>query len=178
MGWATNGITAKREIPTLAIDVIILDLNLPGISGFDLAKEIRLFNKAAVLIALTMYNDSEIVKKAKSAGINAYLLKDVPSETLIDTIFNAKSKGFIVQKGITNPDDSEFKSTFVNQMKLTKREKQIVKLVLDSYTTSQIADELHVSLSTIETHRRNIYIKLGVKNVQELIKLSINQPLT
>lgn len=178
VGWATNGLTAKREIPTLEIDVILLDLNLPGISGFELAKEIRYFNKSVVFIALTMYDDQQIIKKAKNAGANAYLLKDVPSETLIETIQTTTNHDFKIQKGLTFNDQEAFTSSFVNQMKLTKREKQIIQLILDSKTTNEIADELHVSVSTIETHRRNIYIKLKVKNVKELIKLGLNNNLT
>lgn len=177
VGWATNGITAKREIPSLNVDVVILDLNLPGISGFELAKEIRMFNKTVVFVALTMYDDPEIIKKAKAAGANAYLLKDAPSETLINTIFKATPKTFELQKEITPLKSSEFSSSFQNQVKLTKREKQIIQLIYDSKTTQQIADELSVSISTIETHRRNIYIKLKVKNVQELLRLGLDQQL-
>lgn len=177
VGWASNGLTAKKELTSLDVDVVILDLNLPGINGFDLAKEIRVFNKNVVFIALTMYDDPEIVKKAKVAGVNAYLLKDVPSETLIDTIFTATSKTFNLHQEASKAKASEFNNSFQNQVKLTKREKQIIQLIYLSKTTQQIADELCVSVSTIETHRRNIYIKLKVKNVQELLRLGLDQQL-
>jgi DNA-binding NarL/FixJ family response regulator len=137
------------------------------------------FDPNVVIIALTMYNDPEIIKKAKLAGANAYLLKDVPTETLIDFIFNTSPRKFVLQPGLSQPTNgSEFNSPFVNNMKLTKREKQIINLILESKTTQEIANELKLSPSTIETHRRNIYIKLEVKNVKELIKLSLNNTLS
>lgn len=167
-----NGSYASAKIPFLELDILLLDLNVPGINGFELIENIRKSNNSLSIIVITMYDDPSMVKRVKSLGANAYLLKDVSNTVLLKTMQTISSNSFVLQEGLSNPDDSIFKESFSATLKLTMREKEIVQLIVKGKTTTEIADVLSISPSTIETHRRNLYRKLEVKNLTQLINFA------
>ena len=167
-----NGAYAGAKIPFLDIDILLLDLNVPGINGFDLIEEIRKSNESMTIVVITMYDDPSMIKRVKNLGANAYLLKDVSNTVLLKTMQSITAKDFVLQEGLNNPDDSVFKESFSATVKLTMREKEIVQLIVKGKTTTEIADVLSISSNTIETHRRNLYRKLEVKNLTELINFA------
>jgi DNA-binding NarL/FixJ family response regulator len=164
-----NGTYAAKKIPFLDIDILLLDLNVPGMNGFEVTKVLRENKLPIRIILITMYDDPSMIKKAKDAGADAYLLKDVSNETLLEVMRNSKEEKFFIQEGLNNPDHALFKESFSSVVKLTMREKEVVQLVVKGNTTQQIADSLFLSVNTIETHRRNIYRKLEIKSLSELI---------
>jgi DNA-binding NarL/FixJ family response regulator len=166
---AKNGRYTASKIPFLDVDILLLDLNIPGLNGFEVIKVIRDKQLPIKIILITMYDDSTMIKKAKEAGANAYLLKDVSDETLLSVMRNQDHEKFFIQEGLNNPDHSMFKESFSSVVKLTMREKEVVQLVVKGNTTQEIADILFLSVNTIETHRRNIYRKLEIKSLTELI---------
>ncbi|MGB0390432.1 MAG: response regulator [Salibacteraceae bacterium] len=166
---AKNGTYAASKIPFLDIDILLLDLNIPGLNGFEVIKIVREKKLPIKIILITMYDDPSMIKKAKEAGANAYLLKDVSDETLLSVMRNTENDKFFIQEGLNNPEHAMFKESFSSVVKLTMREKEVVQLVVKGNTTQQIADALFLSVNTIETHRRNIYRKLEIKSLSELI---------
>jgi len=164
-----NGTYTAKKIPFLDIDILLLDLNIPGLNGFEVIQFLREQKLPIKIIVITMYDDPTMIKKAKDAGANAYLLKDVSDETLLEVLRHPDNDKFFIQEGLSNPDHSLFKESFSNVVKLTLREKEVVQLVVKGNTTQKIADILFLSVNTIETHRRNIYRKLEIKNLTELI---------
>ncbi len=166
---ASNGTYTAKKIPFLNIDILLLDLNIPGFNGFEVISYLREQKLDLKIIVITMYDDPTMIKKAKDVGANAYLLKDVSESTLLEVLRHPEGEKFFIQEGLTNPDHTLFKESFSNVVKLTMREKEIVQLVVKGNTTQQIADFLFLSVNTIETHRRNIYRKLEIKNLSELI---------
>ncbi|MGB0806145.1 MAG: response regulator [Salibacteraceae bacterium] len=166
---AKNGTYAASKIPFLDIDILLLDLNIPGLNGFEVIKIVREKKLPIKIILITMYDDPSMIKKAKEAGANAYLLKDVSDETLLSVMRNTENDKFFIQEGLNNPEHAMFKESFSSVVKLTMREKEVVQLVVKGNTTQQIADTLFLSVNTIETHRRNIYRKLEIKSLSELI---------
>ena len=169
---AQNGTYAAKKIPFLDIDILLLDLNVPGLNGLEVIEFLRQTDPEIKIIVITMYDDPSMIKKAQSIGANAYLLKDVSNQTLLDVMRRPKKDGFYLQEGLSHPDSSIFKESFSSIIKLTMREKEIVQLIVKGQTTSQIAAELFLSVNTVETHRRNIYRKLDVKNLPELVNFA------
>jgi DNA-binding NarL/FixJ family response regulator len=167
-----NGSYASAKIPFLEFEILLLDLNIPGINGFELIEQIRKRDQPISIIVITMYDDPSMIKKVQNLGANAYLLKDVSNDVLLKTMQIITPTDFILQEGLNHPDQSVFKESFSNSMKLTMREKEIVQLIVNSKTTAEIAETLCVSPNTVETHRRNLYRKLEVKNLSELINFA------
>jgi len=167
-----NGTYAAKKIPFLAIDILLLDLNVPGMNGFEIMNFLREQNHEINIIIITMYDDPTIIKKAQLAGASAYLLKDVSNETLLQVMRHPTGKQFYIQEGLNHPDNAIFKDSFSNVVKLTMREKEIVQLVVKGMTTQEIAEKLFLSINTIETHRRNIYRKLNIRNLPELVNFA------
>lgn len=166
---AKNGQYTASKLPFLDVDILLLDLNVPGLNGFEVMELVRQKKLLIKIIVITMYDDPTMIKKAKDAGANAYLLKDVTDETLLSVMRNPITEKFFIQEGLNNPDHALFKESFSSVVKLTMREKEVVQLVVKGNTTQQIADVLFLSVNTIETHRRNIYRKLEIKSLTELI---------
>ena len=119
-----------------------------------------------------MYDDPTMIRKAELAGANAYLLKDVSNETLLEVMRHPTGGQFYIQEGLKHPDNAIFKDSFSSVVKLTMREKEIVQLVVSGLTTVEIAEKLFLSTNTIETHRRNIYRKLNIKNLPDLVNFA------
>jgi len=167
-----NGTYASLKIPFLKFEILLLDLNIPGINGFVLIEQIRKTDQPISIIVITMYDDPSMVKKVKNLGANAYLLKDVSNDVLLKTMQTITPKDFVLQEGLKHSEEPIFKESFSASIKLTLREKEIVQLIVKGQTTAEIADVLSISTNTIETHRRNLYRKLEVKNLTELINFA------
>jgi DNA-binding NarL/FixJ family response regulator len=163
-----------RTIP----DLILLDINMPVLNGLDTARYIKQTHSAIKLIILSTYNEDHLVDKAKQVGVNGYLLKNSSKEDLLQTISlvmdNQSSFPYLEPKK-ENTFDKE--DNFLKQFNLTKREAEIISLLKNNMTNQQIADHLFLSVYTVETHRKNIMQKLGLKTPVALMKFIIEKNL-
>jgi len=159
-------------------DVILLDINMPGVSGLDALKQIKQLAPLTKIAMLSTYNEEHLIEKAKSYGANGYLLKNTSKEELLQTIRLIYS-GKNCFPGKNNHHTISFSEdgVFLAQLTLTKREKELVQLIKKSFTNHQIADQLNLSIYTVETHRKNIMQKLKLKNPIELMKFIIQHNL-
>lgn len=154
------------------VDFIFLDLNLPQRNGLEILSEIRSIYTYNVISILSMYSDYIIAKKCKTLGANAYLTKDaeiIELKTVINLEYDSEfyfSECIHTKVEIDNIKDDNF----IKINKLTQREIEIIKLLVKGKTSIEIADALFISPSTVQTHRKNIFNKLKVKKVSELIK--------
>lgn len=157
------------------IDIVLLDIMLPGVNGLDLCKEIKMLFPHICVLALSNHAERSFIMQMLQNGASGYLLKNVSAEDLVKSIHEAL-KGEItfskeIKGVISKPSPNELRGT----PSLTKREKEILGLIAEGKTTTIIADELCLSPLTIETHRRNLLHKFEVRNVAELIKEAILQ---
>jgi DNA-binding NarL/FixJ family response regulator len=159
-------------------DLILLDINMPAMNGLDAARYIKQTHSSIKLIILSTYNEDHLVDKAKQVGINGYLLKNSSKEDILQTIrlvINNQSAFPYLEPKKENIFDKE--DTFLKQFNLTKRETEIILLLKNNLTNQQIADQLFLSIYTVETHRKNIMQKLGLKTPVALMKFIIEKNL-
>ncbi len=159
------------------IDIVLLDITLADKSGIEICKEIKVLSPDTRVLAFSNHNERSIIMQMLHNGACGYLLKNSSSTELIACI-NEALDGQItfskeVKKIIAHPSLNELKTV----PPLTKREKEILRMISDGKTSIQIAEELFVSPLTIETHRRNLMQKFDVKNVAALIKIATQQQL-
>ncbi len=153
-------------------DVVLLDINMPGLNGFETAKHIKRANPRIRIVLLTSYDDELFIKKARDLAVNGYLLKDCSKEELVNCIrqVHLDEKLFYQQRDLKKHAPSEFDKDFINQFRITEREIEIVELLKDGLTNYQVANQLNISVHTVETHRKNVMHKLGVNNLASLLK--------
>lgn len=159
-------------------DLILLDINMPVLNGLDTARYIKQTHSFIKIIILSTYNEDHLVEKAKQAGVNGYLLKNTSKEDLLQTIklvMNNQSAFPYLEPKKENNFDKE--DSFLKQFNLTKREMEIIQLLKKDQTNQQIADQLFLSIYTVETHRKNIMQKLGLKSPSALVKFIIEKNL-
>lgn len=179
VGFANTGKELIGVLKSVRPDIIFLDLNMPNMDGLSALQYIKDWNSALKVIALTMYDDAKIIKKALSAGVNGYVLKHYGIQEVINAV-DAINKGErYIGKGITFRDNkvingkpATFDDKFVRKYKLTKRELEILQLISQALSNKEIAKELFISDQTVSVHRKNIMRKLNVTNTAGLIKVA------
>lgn len=154
-------------------DIVLMDINLPDMNGVELCKLLKDMNKEIMVLALSTFNQGIYMNKIMEMGASGYLLKNLTRQELIDGIKTVNKGGvyFSFEAG------KIYKSTLEknNQLPvLTKREKEILKLVAEGLTNTQISQQLFISVDTVDTHRKNLYTKLDVKNTALLIRYAID----
>ena len=165
-GWEVFNIIQQQEEPA----AVILDLKMPDLDGVEVAKKLRKHWPRVKILVVTTYDEPGYVYEVWKIGIDGYLLKDADEKQLIEALqaimegkpFFDERIAQIIMSGLNGLKN---KST-----SLSAREMDIIKLIADQKTTVEIADQLFLSKHTIETHRRNILLKLGLKNSVGLIK--------
>ena len=145
------------------IDIVFCDINMPEINGIDLIKKIKKTNSECKVIMISMYTEKNVIKKALENNADGYLTKNCSIKDIKIAISNSYSneKRFIsktINNNINNND------SFSIKFKLTKREKEIISQILKEKSNSDIGEILQISKRTVETHRKNIMLKLNVKN--------------
>lgn len=155
------------------IDLVLLDVDLPDISGIEVAREIRTAYPSLKILALSMLDDYYSVSRMMEAGADGYCIKTCGLEEILDAILKLK-KG---EKHMPVPhaDILKKEAKTPRHMQLTPREMEIVRLIAKGLTTDQIADSLFISPRTVETHRKNIYQKLNLHTNIELIQYSFKK---
>jgi two-component system response regulator NreC len=183
VGEAENGRTAVQLTKKLAPDIVILDVAMPDLNGIEAARQIIAECPGVKVIAVSMHSDRRFVAEMLKAGASAYLSKDYAFdelETAIRAVISNKVylspdiSGVVVDNYVRqtpNPESSAFSL-------LSQREREVVQLLAEGNTAKEIANELHVSIKTVETHRTNIMAKLNIHRLAELTKYAIREGLT
>lgn len=153
-------------------DVVLMDISLPDMSGIELCRIIKAGHKDVMVLMLSTFNQGLYMNKAMEQGASGYLLKNVTRQEMIDGIKTVSMGGvyFSFEAGKIYKSTLEKNSL---QPILTKREKEILKLVVEGLTNTQISRQLFISIDTVDTHRKNLYAKLNVKNTAQLIRYTI-----
>lgn len=184
IGEASNGVEAIKYIDKNAdkVHVVMLDITMPELDGFEVAKIVRQNHPEIKILALTMHSEESYITKMIDVGVHGYVLKDSNLEdlsTAIHTILEDKpyyssDVSAIMINSLMNKDKKKQNNEIDN---LTDREVQIIDLITEGLKSSEIADQLKLSTRTIEVHRRNLMKKLDVKNTAELVSFVLKSKL-
>lgn len=159
-------------------DIVLLDINMPLMNGLDAIVHIKRNYPKVKIIILSTYSEDHLIEKAKKSGVNAYLLKNCEKDELLETIrlviSDHTSFPYRAPAVIGSLDEEHI---FLKQFKLTAREKEIIELLKNGATNKQIADQLFLSIYTVETHRKNLMRKLKLSSPSALMKFILEQGL-
>jgi DNA-binding NarL/FixJ family response regulator len=164
-------------------DVVIMDISMPGLNGIDATRHILEEVPGAKVIALSMHSDKQFVDGMLRAGAVGYLLKDCAADELIQCIRIVLSDRICLSPGITGFLVKEYlhptkDEVFAPHTELSVREREVLQMIAEGHSTKNIADSLHISIKTVESHRKNIMEKANLRSVAELTKYAIRHGLT
>ncbi|HQU95081.1 MAG: response regulator transcription factor [Saprospiraceae bacterium] len=165
------------------LDIILLDINLPNINGLELTKLISKKYPAIKILILSMYNNAEYIKEVLKEGASGYVLKNTDHEELLNAIQSVFAGNQFYSQSVTQTMMNSFakksqrNNTDILQVKISKREKEILSLIIKEHTAQEIANMLFISLHTVETHRSNLMSKLGVRNSAGLVRVALENNL-
>lgn len=176
---------ASTAIRKYQIDVALIDLSLPGRSGFDLAEELRIGAPACRLIALSMHHEVDYIIHAFDAGMRGFVSKDSPGSTIEYAIECVLSNKFFIDNNVAfqvvdllrqrHPVKPEIVTH--GQAALSPRELEVLVLIVQGNAPDRVAERLHISKHTAEMHQTNIYRKLGFNREAELVHYAIERGL-
>ncbi len=179
-----DGLSIFKKLDEYDIDVLLLDINLPEMSGLEVCKRLTATHPTVHILALTMHNTESFVTEILKNGAMGYILKNTGKAELVNAIklvskgqsyFSAEvtetiMKGLVSQKSdIPDPDQGP--------PIVSRREREVLALIVQEYTTPEIAEELHISLKTVESHRRSLLTKLSVRNSAGLVRAAFENDL-
>jgi two-component system NarL family response regulator len=162
---------------SLAPDVIVLDISLPDVNGIEVAARLREAGSPAKIVALSAFSDKRFVTTMLRAGACAYVTKSAAGTELVQAIRAVASGQGYFSPEIAGAVASQFRDRPLagEKIPLARREREVLRLIAEGVRSPAIAEQLHVSLGTIEVHRRNIMRKLGLRTVAELTKHAIRE---
>lgn len=174
---ATDGLEAMSVVETTKPDLLILDIRMPNMTGIEVVEKLRGLNNNVKIVMLSMHESEEYVLKSIKAGADGYLLKGSSKEEFLKAVHTIANGGKYFSGDISSILIGQLKNTTVpmesnvvlaDDMSITKREKEILKLLLSGKGNKEIAEALEISKRTAEVHRFNLMKKLKVKNLMEL----------
>ena len=180
---AEDGRRAVSLARELIPHVIVMDVEMPDLNGIEATRQILTEYPQIKIIALSMYSDRRFVTNMLKSGVSGYLLKDCAFEELVQAIRLAMSNRIYLSPGVVDVVVKDYANHTPAPSQpvfsvLTTREREVLQLLSEGKRTSQIADLLHISIKTVETHRQQIMHKLGMRSVAELTKYAIREGLT
>src|SRR6185503_21152585 len=173
-----SAMEAIKILKSVPVDIALLDINLPDISGIELCKKIKKEFPAVKVLGISTYCDRSYVSRMIENGALGYLAKSADAEEIVRAIRMA-SKGQLylslsTEQLLRSPDNLTTPGVLPA---LTRREKEVLQLIGEGFTNPQIAERLFISPLTLDSHRKNLLNKLNVNNTAALIRLAMEQGL-
>jgi DNA-binding NarL/FixJ family response regulator len=184
VGEAEDGNTAAIMARELRPDIVVMDIAMPNLNGIGATREIKAELPDTKVVVLSMHANHSYVVQVLQAGASAYLLKDAAFEELLSALKAVRDGQIYLSPGIseagairTEPGKPA-QGTIFRSERLTKRELQVLQLIVEGKSTKEVAASLQISVKTVETHRKHLTDKLDIHSVAGLTKFCIREGLT
>lgn len=183
VGEANNGRMAVRLCRELSPDLIVMDVGMPELNGIEATRQIKAEMPAVKILAVSMHADRQYVAGMLSAGASGYVLKDSAFTELSEAILIITRGGRYLSPSVVDIVVEDYAQRLSPALgsaleKLSVREREVLQMIAEGHATKDIAVRLNVSRKTVETHRKNLMVKLEISNVAELTKFAIREGLT
>ncbi len=180
VGQCSNGRQALKLIARFRPNVAIVDISMPELNGIDTARQIRKISPSTRIIALSIYTDEVYIRDMINAGVSGYIVKSGAAQDLVKAI-RTGSRGKVyfseeisdTAEGIQNNNGKRKNGSSQTECPLTQREREVLQLIGEGYTSVEIASKLKISETTVKTHRNNLMDKLNVRSVAGLTRQAI-----
>lgn len=179
-GDAANGETLLALLASVAADIVLLDLSMPGLSGVDLINRIRHAHPQLPVLVLSMHVEAQIVSRVLRAGAAGYVTKDCDPQTLIGAVRKVASGGRYIDPTLVDSVvfNLERDEDHAPHEQLSPREREVLERIAAGQALGQIADELHVSPKTVSTHKMRLMQKLNLQTNADLLKYAVRHGIT
>ena len=181
---AENGREAIKKVEQVQPDIVLMDITMPGLNGLETTRQLKKRHPKIKILILTMHDNEEYIFETLRAGASGYLVKRTAPDELISAIhavnrgesFLSPSISKRVIEGYIRFGQSEQEEDEAFE-KLTDREREVLQLIAEGRVNREIAELLHISIKTVETHRSHIMEKLNIRNIAELTQYAIRKGL-
>jgi two-component system, NarL family, response regulator NreC len=171
---ASNGREAVDLARKLRPEAVVMDISMPSLNGIDAAREIHSSCPQTRTILLTMYKEGEFVLEALRAGVKGYVLKSQTSGDLVRALHSTLAGDTYLSPGISNRVvEAALSKESAPSDQLTQRERQVLQLIAEGKTNKEISQQLAMSVKTVESHRRNLMLKLNIHETAGLVRHAI-----
>jgi DNA-binding NarL/FixJ family response regulator len=176
---AGGGSELLEKLRSVQVDVLLLDLVMPGISGAELVARVRSAHPNLRILVLSMHTETQTVLRAMKAGASGYITKNCSPQTLLEAVRKIAATGKYLDPEIAERLAFASSSPEADDIELTlsERELQIFRLIVDGRCIKEIANELSISDKTVSTHKAHILAKLGLKSVADLVRYAMQGKL-
>jgi DNA-binding NarL/FixJ family response regulator len=184
VGKCYDGPAVLDFVKENTVDIVLLDVNLPSMNGIEVCKELTHAKPNVRVLAISMFNEESFVSEILNHGAKGYILKNTGRDELLvairtvakgDSYFSTEVTETIMKSLMNQRKASSKSSAFIP--KLSRREKEVLKLIAQEFTTQEIADNLFISLKTVESHRSSLLSKLNARNSVGLVRIAIENNL-
>jgi DNA-binding NarL/FixJ family response regulator len=174
IGEAADGLQAIRMAETLGPDVVVMDIGLPGLNGIEATSRLHQSRPETRVVILSMHDDSPTVDRALRAGARGYVLKGDGFAALRDAIRHARAGEVSLSPGVCDLVVSGYlRAGGAEADPLTSREREVLQLIAEGYTSAEIAGQLELKPKTVENHRQAIMEKLGIHTTAGLVRYAL-----
>ena len=179
---AHHGEELLAKLSTTQVDLVVLDIDMPGKNGIEICSTILSLYPQTRILVMSMHQDPFHVQTMVNKGVDGYLTKNATHQEMLQAIrsvashtpyFSQEAHRALQQPIEESPELGEPK--FI--LKLSPREKEVLRLIVEEHTTTEIGDKLCISIKTVETHRRNLLSKLNARNTAGLVRIAVEQGL-
>jgi two-component system, NarL family, response regulator DegU len=185
LGEASNGLEAIEKVKELSPDILMIDISMPEMTGIEACNIVNQEKYKTKVLILSMHNSEEYIYKSLEAGAYGYMLKDSEKEELLMAIKKIHKGEKYYGASVSQIMMDSYKRMSTKQkpeqedgQQLTKREKEILKEIVEGLSNKEIATKLFISQRTVDTHRSNLMQKMKVRNTAELVRLALQTKIT
>jgi len=172
---ACNAFEAMKVLKATPVDIAIVDINLPDVNGIELTAKIKKEFPAVKVLAMSTFTERSYISQMIQNGASGYLVKSASKEEIEAAILSAKEGKLYLS--IDNHTVDLNADTISDVPVVSRREKEVLQLIVDGLTNPQIAEKLFISLHTVDSHRKNLLTKFHVNNTASLIRIAVKRSL-